>query len=398
MGAKANRTYVSLIPESTWGVLPGTPELQKVNFTGESLGFEIQTKTPDTIRDDRMVSDVIMTSAGNTGGYEFEFQALASGADDPILVSALFSDVAWAGVNGATNTMDIEGAAVTAAGVLDCTARTPKPTLVPGQYFMVSGSAQNDGVYQITAVTDETNGVYTVSPAPAADETFGAGVSISGEYIRNGITPRSFAIERGHADVDEFFLFLGMIVGELSLSIVSEEVVTGSVSFMGKDAEVYDAPQGNTYLDQPVTQFMSAAFNVGEVKLDGSSIASCLLQSLTININNNIRGRSAVGQFGYCEIADGEFSVSGDINLTFLDASNWTKYKTNVPFSISFILYDNAGNAYIVDMPRCKFSADAVNATGKGEDVLDAAQYYALVDDSGTYAIQITRLTGYSPA
>lgn len=397
MGATANRTYVSLIHESTWGVTPDTPELQKVNFTGESLTFDIQSTVPNSIRDDRMQSDVILTGAGGSGGYEFEMQALMSGAEDYILIGALWSTL-WSGVDGATTTLDIEGAGITAAGVLDLTSSAGgKGSLVVNQFFQIRNSVSNDGVYKITAVTDEVNGVFTITPAPSADETFGAGVVLSGEYIRNGITPHSFTVERGHSDVGEYFLFPGMTVNEFSLSVVSEEIVTGSVSFVGKDASVAQAGAGNTYVSPPITPFMSAAFNVAELLLDGSGIADCLLQSLTININNNVRGRTAVANFGFCSVADGEFSVGGDISLHFNDSSNWQKYRNNTAFSLSFVLYDNLGNAYVVELPRCKFSADNVNASAKNEDVTDEGAYYALVDSTGTYAIQITRLTGYTP-
>lgn len=388
MGAKANRAYVASVEEVTWGVTPATPTLDKINFTDDSLNYEIESTTPDTIRDDRMVSDVILTSAGSTGGYEFEFQAIASGPDDEHLLAALWAED-WLGDD---TEIDATGCIITASSrTLDLTPVVAVLTpLVIGQKLIIAGSAQgNDGVYTVESITSVD--VYVVVEAFTGDETFVSGQIWGTKYIRNGVFQHSFTLERGHADVSEYFLFTGMVVNEFSLNFQAGEVVTGGYTFVGKDTVVTQTPNGTVYNDAPTTPIMSAGFNVKNVKLNNLAIEDCLLMSLELNINNNVEGKLAVGNFGFCSTAEGEFEVSGAISLYFNDSTMYQRFITNEAFSLSFELSDG-DNVYIFTMPRMKLSTDVVNVEGKNTDVMDNAEYFAIIDPTTNCMLQIDRI------
>ena len=388
MGAKANRAYIACVKESQWGVTPGTPTMQKMNFTADSLNYALETTTPESIRDDRQTSDIINTSAGNEGGYEFEMQAEMS-LNDELLVAALWAD-AWQGA--ATQKIGLEGAVITAPSQIDFSAALAgDPGFAVGDKFFIGDSALgNEGFFTVADVSGAP--VYAVREVFATDETFGAGQSMyNSQWIINGLTEHSFTFERGHNDVTEFFLYTGMVVNEYNVTFEAGEVITGEFSFVGKDTAVEQAPAGAAYTDPTTNPFMSASFNVSNVLIDGVPVSECLIQSVEMNINNNVEGKLGVGVFGYCDVSEGTFELTGALNLYFNDSTFYQKFINSEAFSLEFTLTDNDGNAYIYEMPRCKLSADAVNVEGINTDVMDAAEYQALVDETLGYTIKVTR-------
>ncbi len=68
----SNRLRLSNIREVTLGTTPASPRMRAAQITGESLAFQPQSTTSDTIRDDRMDSDPILVGRNNQGGINFE--------------------------------------------------------------------------------------------------------------------------------------------------------------------------------------------------------------------------------------------------------------------------------------------------------------------------------------
>ena len=85
----ADTTQLAYIKETTWGTTPGTPVFQKLRLTGESFAYNPETVVSSELNPNRDVSDVILTSAGASGGFNFE---LSYGTFDDILASLLYAD------------------------------------------------------------------------------------------------------------------------------------------------------------------------------------------------------------------------------------------------------------------------------------------------------------------
>ena len=86
--ADSSQTQLYFVEETTWGTTPAAA-LKELRFTGESLGFNIETVTSNEIRADRQVSDLIQTNASASGAVNFE---LSYGAYDELIAAALFGD------------------------------------------------------------------------------------------------------------------------------------------------------------------------------------------------------------------------------------------------------------------------------------------------------------------
>lgn len=393
MGASADRTRLSIVKETVWGQTPSNPTLQKLNNTSEDINFAIKSRVSESKRSDRMTTDVILTSAGTKGGFDFEFQAKSSGANDDLLVAALFAG-AWRGFGADETAKDfaINGGNVVATTKtfdLSSVSGLIGTNFFVGKKFYLETATTNKGYFTIASITSP--GVFVVEETVTIDETFAAGVKVKGQTIRNGLLKDSFTIEKYFEDVGEVFVYKGMCVDTLQIKFQSEKAVTGGYSFVGKDVVVKQTPIGTAYTEVPNTPFMAANFNVSDVKIDKVAVESCLIESIDMEIKNNIDGKTAVGIFGYCRTREGSFSLSGKMSMYFNDSTMYEKFTTNEAFSLGFNLFDNMGNVYVITLPRMKLSDDQVFSKGKDSDVMDDAKYVALADNTTNCMIQIDR-------
>lgn len=75
--ADSNRARMRYIKESDtiWGITPASGSSRELRYTSSSLNAQKATTTSDEIRADRMVSDIVETSATSTGDINVEFSA-----------------------------------------------------------------------------------------------------------------------------------------------------------------------------------------------------------------------------------------------------------------------------------------------------------------------------------
>lgn len=485
----ANRTGISFVEEVTWGTNPATQQ-RNMAFTGESLAFNIDNITSNSIRTDRQVSDLIQTGASCSGDINFELKYATEISN--LMQGALWDDE-WHGVGSpdqatwlttaartcvitvATNTFVFNAAFVTAglnlsigqtftltgtAGALNdgtytVATRTMAATLtvttveapggadetlddapvgtfvfniketivsaasasnldfvinagadtltlgsaivhdiVTGQWIELSGAAANNNGYHY--VTNVTGQVITVSATPGfgtgetLDETDAA--VLRGARIRNGVTENSYWIERSHADVTQYFQFAGMVVNTMNMTFAANAIATGTFGFIGSAATLTQATSGTgTNAAAATTSVMNAVANVGTILINGTAAASCLIQEISISLNNNVRGLSSIGQLGFCDIGVGEIALTGTLNLYFLNDTYYDMFLAGTAFSLSWKTEDAAGNAYIFYMPECKFTTDAVNAGSKNSDIMENTGFTAILDPTLLFTIQICK-------
>jgi len=381
----SNRTRLSFIEEVTWGVSPATSAYQALRFTGESLNFNIENTISEEIRSDRQIADLIQTGAEAGGGNNFE---LSYGSYDDLFAAALF-DSAWS----AAFTMVETTIAATADGFTDSGNGFVSAGVVAGQWLHITGFDDStiDGHFKVLTVAV---GAITTSPAPADVETAGATVTLRNDgMIRNGTSQRSFSIMREHLDMSPivYFLFRGMIVSQMQMSVQANSILTGSFEFMGKNSAVSIAtPTSGTITAATSTDVMNAVSNVGTVLEAGAAVNSALLKGIEFTVGNALRGKPAIGTLGNASIGAGKISVNGTMEAYFLSKSLYEKYVAGTESSLSFKVEKNS-QAYVVTFPRIKYQEDAVNAEGGDQDVMEKIGFQAIRDSSLNCTIQIDR-------
>lgn len=85
----ADTTQLAYIKEATWGTTPSSPAMQILRLTSESLTYNPETVTSQELTPDRNISDQILTSAGVSGGMNFE---LSYGTFDDLLESLFYGE------------------------------------------------------------------------------------------------------------------------------------------------------------------------------------------------------------------------------------------------------------------------------------------------------------------
>ena len=265
--------------------------------------------------------------------------------------------------------------------------------IVRGQWIELTCSTPtaDDGRHYVTLVAG--NVITVESLTVDATYTTAPTLTIAGARIRNGTTENSYWLEKAHTDIDEYFSFEGMVINTLNLSFTANSIATGSVGFMGKTANLAQATTGtgpNTAA--ATTNYMNAVANVGNIRINGVAAATCLIQEITISLNNNVRGLSSIGVLGFCDMGVGEINLTGNLNLYFADDTYFDMYRAGTAFSLSWEVVDSAGNVYVFDLPECKFSSDTITIGGKNADVIEQTSYQAIRDATLDTTLQITRI------
>lgn len=375
--ASANRTGIRYVEESTWGTTPATPTLTELRYTGEGVNFDIETTTSNEIRSDRMTSDLVQTNQSTGGNIDFE---LSFDAFDDFIEAAMFNEFGSAvGINGEV-TISFDNAS---SEIRD--SANGFGNVVVGQWVYVAGAtnAGNNGYFRVTAV--DGGGADITVDGTLTDEAASASVTITGQRLINGVTAKFFSLEKTFNDttVPTYQYFTGVYVNGMSLSFETGSILTGSFDLLGKGSSVT-----TTRIASPTDQaastndVMNAVNNVSAVEIDNVAF-DCSIQSMSVDMTNNLRQQNAIGELAACGIGLGRYELTGDISLYFEDETELNKYINNTSFQMSFRVQDGSGNAYVFTMPNCEYESMSVNASGLDTDVILEGSYRALLGSVG---------------
>lgn len=385
MSATSNRYDLRRVKESVWGTTPATPALTYIRNTGESLNESITTEKSQEIRADRATTDLIPVDASVGGSFNFE---MSYGSYDDLIEAALMS--AWVDT-------EFDGSITTTTNADDNLSATGAFTnVVVGQLIQLRGmdTAANNRTYRVTGKTD--NNTVSVFPIPNTAETT-ADANVIGSYLKNGVTEQSFSIVKRFNDASPVTtqLFTGMRVGGFSLDMSTASLITGSFNLIGRDATwgVNPAVTGETSVAAPTTPVMNAVTNLIDIDQGGTNLcATGALANLTFELDNQHREQKGVCKLGSVGVVAGQLMVNISGSQYFNNATEAEKFKAGTPFSFSFTLQDNLGNAYNFYMPKNKYETFEANADGLDTDVMAESSFTALYDADTDAVIIISRI------
>lgn len=379
MGAKGSFSSIAIREEVVWGqVDPG--QFDYVNFTSEDMAFNISNQSSNNIRPDRQTTDLIQIGADTSGGFETEFQA----TNIDKLLPGFFWDTEWhTCVASDTLTFTAEASQGAGGTIAFAAGAASVSTLKVGQVIKITGSASNSDRVTVKAI-----GTSSITTAEPLVTEAAVACTMKGDCVYNGVTRHSFSIVRANEDISQFFLYKGMVPNTLEFNIEDGSPVTTNLSFVGKDEVLTQTtPSTGTPNAASITSIINAVASVSSVKFNGVAVAGCLLQSLTVSINNKVAGKTGVGTLGYCDADAKSLDVMGTISLYFNDATYYNMYRNSQSFSISIDMQDNEGNFYNISVLNAKFDKAPTNVTGKDDDVMMDAGYVAIVSSSNSTVI-----------
>ena len=387
--SNTDRVLLSIAEEATFGTAPtGSGAFTDLRFTGESLRLDTQSIASNEIRDDRMVAEHVRSSLSAAGATNFE---LSYGTMDVLLEAALFS-ADWStgdSVSASTISFAVSGSGVQV--ISDSASGFGSITL--GQWVKVSGAAEsvNNGIFKVTA---SAAGEITITNSAGIVESAGASVVIKElDQIVNGVDQRFFSIERQYADLSglgSFVLFEGMVPDQLSLNITAEQLITGSVEWMGKRETSASAQVASANVPVNSNEIMNAIDHISGV-LSGPTYSALEITSLTLQVQNNLRSRNVVGEVGPESFGAGRTTVSGTLQIYLQDSALIDKYLAWTGDNVGVKIQDDAGNVYVIDLPQIKFTSGQRVAGGVNQDIIASFDFVSERHSTEDIVIRICR-------
>jgi hypothetical protein len=400
------------------GAMRGTYQTKRAEKT-QALGLDVSDANTILVTTTAplAIGDVIFTQGYANGANNGVFVISAVVVDVSIDVTligggapGLIAETAPAGAafhvvgdDAATN-IDASAASGGTATLTATGADWTTYGLLPGDFIRVIGFSQNvanDGFYRVVDATSAT--VLTVDQLPdgyaADDGTGGDFVIFLGERLQNATDRFTYSIQELFTDVNVTGpnelrqLLFGCGVNLLSLQIDSEAFVTGSMTFVGEDAVFRNVLEsGETFVEAPATTPLNTSSDVARVFEGGGALdSSNCVQSMSVEVNNNLEKKPCVGKVGGAGFRRGQYSVSGAMTTYFDDESKVEKVTNNTETSINLGFIDPAGRSYVLDMPRVKFTEGGPSVPGRNDDVIADLAYQALRDATFGYTTKLMR-------
>ena len=351
------------------------------------------------------ISDYIVISntdeTGNAGLYKITNISNGSGTNDRLTVTladgttaktftadtddavTIISGYKGGSVNTATTgiTVSATGKTYTAAAALWITTFNLKI----GDVIYFSGFAQsgNNGWKKVTAVTDL---ILTVSNT-CTNETISTGTVYMGSkvgYIVSSTSAdiQSYTIEEGFTNITQYHNIKGAKVDKFAISCQPDKMIDGSFDFIGM---TYSGFTGTSIASSVTEAGSNSPFDsfTGSLSINSGSITETLaiVSGLSLQISNGLSRRFAVMSQNAAGVGEGRVNISGSVNAFFTTSAPLaTLFAAETEIDLSLRLVDLDGNAYLINIPKLKFTKDSRSISET--DVTESLDFQALINDS----------------
>lgn len=383
----SNRTAIRLVAETNFNETPANPAFKSVRYTGESVAFNRRSVTSNEIRDDRMTSDLVAVGADVGGDINIE---LSYESFDDIIAAALCSS--WSAPVGGVSTMKngVERKSFTLQKHFQDLA-------IP--IFQSFSGCRIGGLTLDFQTAQILTGKFSVMGCTALNSTAQfAGASVT--YPGDGNTPMNAVTNLSQIEKDS-----GRLTN-ITVTAGGTGYTTASVSFTGGSpvspatavavlsggvvTGITITDPGEGYTSAPVVNITGPGTGAtATAAIGGAMVAK--IKSMSMELNNNLRGQEAVGYLGYIGIALGRLEITGNIELYFEDANEYQTFLDNDDFKFSFVVQDVDGNSYKFIFPRVKYEEGTILSGGLDQDLMVAGKWRALADEFTDCMIEIER-------
>lgn len=385
--ADASETRVAYIEEVTFGTTPATPTFLVTRVTGETLIGDQQTVVSNELRSDAEVADLVKVGESGSGGLPFE---LNFGTENHTLLEhALRGSFA---------------AETAATGVRAMSTTAPNIFSDAGNGFITDGfkvgmqitttdftDGANNGTFHIIAVAagSITIGEQTlVTEGAGADET----ITANGSRLVAGVEKLSVTLEKTHetGSPDSYFRYAGARMASFSLSVVSQQIITGNMEWLALGETLGTAIiSGATYTAANTNPVMAAP-DVGLVSVGGVA-STVVFSEFSFNLTNNLRAQNGIGSIPASGIGYGRREITGTLTAFFEDADVYEEAVNNNTAAVIVPVTDGT-NYYILTLPAVKFSSRAATAGGNNQDIVANLGFQAILDTTAGASITIVHV------
>tara|TARA_R110000782_G_C14727305_1_gene404801 strand:- start:38 stop:973 length:936 start_codon:yes stop_codon:yes gene_type:complete len=210
------------------------------------------------------------------------------------------------------------------------------------------------------------------------------------DELKFGSTQKFFTIQDYASDIDQARLFTGMGVSQAAFSISPNQMVTTTLSMVGKNMTVSSTEENVAAagLNSPFDSY-SGAITLGNA--GGSLSAVATVTGIDFTINNSLAPTFVVGSSTAPELEYGMANVEGTITAYFDDLSLVNRFLDEVESALSVTVDDPTGtNDYGFLFPRIKFNGAAIPVAGPTSRII-TIPFVALYDTTENSSLVITR-------
>jgi len=376
----ANREALGFITEVTENVFPSTPTGQLLNFTGVTFGSENSTTESKTVRADTNRQGTVRTGRTVAGDVSFELQY--GGVDT--LLEGVFRNT-W------TSALAVSTTGVQFAASGNTITKTGAFTnAVVGQYVKIAGAsnAANNGYKRVLT---RTNDAITVSGSTLVNETVAGTTTIKGSLLKNGTTTKTFSFERGWSDITLYETFTGVKVDGFSLNVSTNQIVTGSLTLMGRTPAIAASTAWSATTAAVSTESYNSLDHLEQILIDDTVVTNDLT-GVTFQMSTNASRREAIGDLDSAGIIQNSISVAGTLSEYLTDDELLGKNFQYTSFALAFVLADSAGNTYVVHLPHCNLKSGKPDNGGLDTQITVAHGFDATYDGTLGYTVSISRI------
>ncbi len=384
--AESNRVSLKVSKETTWNETPSTPTMLALPYTRESLNHQKRTKQSDVLRSDRMKDAQVQVGVSAEGDINFELRFLDF---DTLLEVALASTYATQSTTGAGTSNNFAFAAASGGTQVITGPSNWTTNYLVGAWVRVKSATQsaNNGIFKITAKTSTTLTVANTAGVIEANST----AQVNQKCLRNGTTKQSLLIEKQYNDLTNNFInYRGMRVDGLSMSITSEQIITGAFRFKGVRGNLATSTVAGGTTAASSNESMTASTNVGSIVEGGASLSTGI-KSITFNLSNNTRALAAVGNVAAIGINMGSLMVTGRAEAYFEDQALLTKVFSHTSSALEFRCTDSGGNVMIYTFSQLRWSGNPDNP-GIDQDVMLPLEFSCEREPTNNVMFQIDSL------
>jgi hypothetical protein len=382
--ADSSRHNLYYVPEVTYGTTPATPALTKIRHTGCNLGLSKNTVVSDEIRSDRQIAD-FRHGTKQTGGDVNTELSFDSHAD---LIEAVMCGT-WS-----TPASPVTAATISAASADNSIndSGAGLPVVAAGDVIRIAGFTGSTGNNGIATVVSRTASKIVISGITLVNDAAGESVTVTpAKMLKAGTTRRSFSVLRDFSDITtgRYHLFDGQEVNKLALKVAPNAIVIADFGFVGQSLAIGDSAPASATFPAPTTTSPMDSFT-GAVRVGGVAIA--IITEISLTLENGIQPRFVVGSAETIRPSIGRSNLTGQLGLYFEDSAlvnNFINEDVVVP---EFVLTDGAaGNSYVFNLPRIKFTGGQPDVKGQGPVML-TMPFQAIYDPTVASQLRIARV------
>ena len=222
-------------------------------------------------------------------------------------------------------------------------------------------------------------------------------LSLASDDMTNGQEKVFFIFEkRLEAEAGQTYtVFQDCQINTMSFDVQSNTLANMTMGVVGlQSLQPLTETAGSTYTaydldDQMDTNSADLVFtDKDDVAIDVTA------QSLSLSLDNQMRGQQAVGHFYNAGNASGRFKATMSASIYFRNKALYDKFKGNEGIKVYLTLNDTAGNYYKFSMENVKTTSYDIAAGGADQDLVASVELQAFpAASAGDKTLTITRYT-----